>query len=600
MHRRAFSHIGPQRAKIFFYAIFAISLFLTWRLYDLQVMRGPVLAKEAFDQRSDTVELFARRGSILDREGNVLVRSLPSESVYAVPSQFIDADGTVRKLAQIFGKLDPAVVATLHDKHMQFVWISRKISHDTAERVRVANLEGIYFKEEDTGRRYDTVGHLASTVLGFVGIDENGLDGVEYAYDSLLKGTAGRMTLETDQFGRPIPFGQQVVLKPARPGYDLALTIDSYLQYQTERALAQQVRQFSAQSGSAIVLDPYSGEILAMANIPDYEPNDFSKFSADVRRNRAVMDAYEPGSTFKLVTAAAGLESGAIDTHSFFPARDTLEVGGRVIHNAEDGFMAGTGSSENLEQIIEYSHNVGAAEVGMRIGEHRLYAMIQKAGFGFETRVGLPGENPGILPSLPEWSGSSLATISFGQGISVTPLALARFYAAIANGGTLMRPRILSSVLDADGNVVYKYGPQIERRIFSQRTAATLRKFLRSVVLRGTGNPTAQIPGYTTAGKTGTAQLVEDGHYAPGQYIASFVGMVPAEHPRYVILVKVTRPRGAIYGSVVAAPAFAKIATAAMLHAGVLPASTPGPLPDDRAKERKNGERLVKATRKTK
>ncbi|MFN2527334.1 MAG: peptidoglycan D,D-transpeptidase FtsI family protein [Candidatus Baltobacteraceae bacterium] len=563
---------------------------MIWRLYDLQVLRGPVLAKEALMQRSDTVELFARRGTIFDRDGNVLVRSLPSQSVYAVPSQFADPDATITKLVYIFGKLDPAVVVSLHDKHMQFVWIARKISHDTAERVRIANLEGIYFKEEETGRRYDTVGHLASTLLGFVGIDENGLDGVEYAFDSTLKGSSGRMTLETDEFGRPIPFGQQTVLRPAKPGANLYLTLDSYLQYQTERALAEQVRKWSAESGSAVVMDPRTGEVLALANIPDYTPNDFGKFSESARRDRAVMDAYEPGSTFKLVTAAAALESGKVDTKSQFAARDTLQVGGRTIHNAEDGFLAGSGSSENLEQIIEYSHNVGAAEVGMRIGQHTLYDMIRRAGFGKPTGVGLPGENPGLLPDVADWSDSSLPTISFGQGISVTPIALARFYCAIANGGMLLRPRILTQISDANGKIVYKYGPQIERRLFSKRTAATLRKFLRTVVLHGTGNPTAQIVGYTTAGKTGTAQLVQNGVYASGEYIASFVGMVPAEHPRYVILVKVTRPRGAIYGGVVAAPAFAKIASAAMLHAGVLPAASPPPL----------AERLVRATRKTK
>ncbi len=596
MHQRTFSRIGPKRAKIIFYLIFAVSLYLAWKLYYLQVLRGPVLAKQAFEQRSDTVELFARRGSILDRDGNVLVRSLPSESIYAVPSQIIDTETTIRKLQQIFGTLSPALISSIHDKHLQFVWISRKISHDVAERVRLANLEGIYFKAEDTGRRYDTVGHLASTVLGFVGIDENGLDGAEYAFDPWLKGTSGRVVLETDQFGRPIPFGEQNMLRAPKPGLDIALTIDSYLQYQTERALAEQVRHFAAESGTAIVMDPATGEVLALANVPDYQPNDFSKFPADARRDRAVMDAYEPGSTFKLVTAAAALESKAVSTQSFFPARDTLQVGGRTIHNAEDGFMAGTGSSETLEQIIEYSHNVGAAEVGMRTGERAVYRMIRNAGFGSETQIGLPGENPGIVPALADWSGSSLATISFGQGVSVTPISLVRFYAAIANGGVLMRPRLLSALFDENGRAIYRYGPEVEHRVFSRATAATLQKFLRAVVLHGTGNPTAQVPGYTTAGKTGTAQLVEDGHYAPGQYIASFVGYIPADHPRYVILVKVTRPRGAIYGSVVAAPAFAKIASAAMLHAGMLPAAASEPRPSGAPQP----ARLVKPHRKPK
>lgn len=590
MHPRAFSRIGPRRAKFFFYGLFTMGLFLAWRLYDFQVLHGPALAKEAFEQRSNTIDVFARRGSILDREGNVLVRSLPSESIYAVPSQVTDPDGTARKLRAILGGVDSDVLASLHDRHLQFAWVARKVSHDIAERVRAAKLEGIDFKAEDTGRRYDAVGHLASTVLGFVGIDENGLDGVEYEYDSLLRGSTGRISLETDEFKRPIPFGQQIVLRPARAGYNLALTIDSYLQYQTERVLAEQVKAFSAESGSALVLDPWDGEILALANVPDYQPNEFARAPADARRDRAVMDAYEPGSTFKLVTAAAALESGVVTTQSRFPARDRLEVGGRIIHNAEDGFMAGTGGSETLEQIIEYSHNIGAAEVGMRIGGRRLYEMIRAAEFGQPTEVGLPGENSGIVPALADWSAPSLPTISFGQGISITPLALARFYAAIANGGLLIRPRILSAIAGERGNVIYRYKRQIEHRLFSRRTAATLRKFLRSVVLRGTGDPTAQIPGYTTAGKTGTAQIVENGDYAPGQYVASFVGFVPAERPRYVILVKVVKPRGAIYGSIVAAPAFAKIAMIAMLHAGVLPI-----LPNVSAQ----GQRLVRRNRKT-
>ena len=560
--------------------MFAIALFLTWRLCDFQIIQGPVLAKEALEQRSDTIEVFARRGTIYDKDGNVLVRSLPSESIYAVPSQLSDPEGTARKLSAILGTLSPAVLAGLHDRHLEFTWVARKVSPDVAERVRAANLEGIDFKAEDTGRRYDTVGHLASTVLGFVGIDENGLDGIEYQFDSLLRGETGRISLETDQFKRPIPFGDQIVLRPAKPGYSVALTIDSYLQYQTERVLAEQVKEFSAESGSALVMEPWTGAILALANFPDYQPNDFAHAPPDARRDRAVMDAYEPGSTFKLVTAAAALESGIVTTQSRFPARDTLTIGGHVLHNAEDGFMAGTGGSETLEQIIEYSHNIGAAEVGLRIGGHRLYNMIRSAQFGEPTQVGLPGENPGIVPDLKDWSASSLPTIAFGQGVSVTPLALARFYAAIANGGVLLRPRILSAILDEHGNVVYRYGREVEHRIFSRRTAATLRRFLRSVVLHGTGDPTAQIPGYTTAGKTGTAQVVENGDYAPGEYVASFVGMVPADHPRYLILIKVTKPRGAIYGSVVAAPGFSKIAMIAMLHAGVLPnLPTPSPSP---------------------
>ncbi len=571
MHRRMFTRVAPMRARICFYACVAVALFLAWRLCDVQALNGPLYAKEALAQRSDTVEVFARRGSILDRYGNVLVRSLPSESVYAVPREIVDPSATIAQLQSIFGKLDPSVATAMRDRHLWFAWIARKVPHDLASRVRALNLLGVDLKEEETGLRVDTAGRLASTLLGFVGTDENGLDGVEYAYDDVLRGHSGRVTLEADEFGRPIPFGRERIVSPAQPGSNVELTIDPYLQFAAQQALQEQVRAYHALDGTAIVMDPWTGEILAMANSPDFDPNRFWRYGEDERRDRAVMDAYEPGSTYKLVTAAAALESHKVGLTSRFPARDTLEVGGRTIHNAEDGFMAGTGSSETLEQIVEYSHNVGAAEVGLSIGSKTFYDMERKAGFGTPTGVGLSGENPGIVVPPDQWSGSSLATMAFGQGVSVTPLAMARYYCAIANGGLLMQPRIVRAIYDQQGNLVRRTGPNVIRRVFSRRTAAELLGFLRSVVLRGTGDPTAQVAGYATAGKTGTASMVVDGRYLAGYYASSFIGMVPYPRPRYVIYVKVERPSGSYYGSVVAAPAFAQIARAAMLHAGILP-----------------------------
>jgi stage V sporulation protein D (sporulation-specific penicillin-binding protein) len=573
MHKRTFARVGPARAKVFFYVCAGIAAFLAWRLYDVQVLHGPLYAREAYAQRSDTVEVFARRGSILDRNGNVLVQSMPSESVYAVPHDIVDADLAAAKLKGIFGKLDPSTLEALHDRRLWFVWIQRKVSHDIAERVRALDLTGVQLKEEDTGLRVDTGGRLASTVLGFVGTDENGLDGIEYAEDDLLRGRSGSVMLESDEFGRPIPLGRESVIKPALPGQNVELTIDSYLQFVAERALEKQVKAYHAQDGTAIVMDPWTGDLLAIANAPDFDPNRFWKYSDGDRRDRAVMDAYEPGSTYKLVTAAAALESGKVNLQSRFRAADTLEVGGRTIHNAEDGFMANAGGTETLEQIIEYSHNVGAAEVGIATGARDFYAMERRAGFGSTSDSGLPGENPGIVPAPADWSDSSLATMAFGQGVSVTPLAMIRYYCAIANGGMLMQPRIVHAVYDQQGNLVKATQPHAVRRIFSERIAATLRAFLRAVVVSGTGNPTAQVDGYTTAGKTGTAQMALDGGYPAGYYTASFIGMIPYEHPRYVILVKLDRPIGAYYGGVVAAPAFTEIARAAMLHAGVLPSN---------------------------
>lgn len=565
--------IRPNRAKVAFYALCAIALFLTYRLYDVQIVQGPNLARRAMEQRSHTIEIRARRGTIYDSDHQVLVRSLPSESVAVDPLQIGDPAAAAARLAPIV-RMHPETIEHIIDDgkrdQLEFAYIERKAPHEVAERVKNLNVDGIFIHREDTGVRFYASGRLASNVLGFVGVDENGLDGLEYEFDSLLRGTPGRSTIEIDQLGAAIPFGQTNVLEVAHPGHSLQLTLDSYLQFEAERALRAQVKKYGARSGTAIIMDPDTGAILALANAPDYDPANYDKFPASALRDRAVTDAYEPGSTFKLVTAAAALESGKVTTASRFPALDALQVADRVIHNADDG-LPGNGGTETLEDIIAYSHNVGAAEVAMRIGKQRMYSMIKSFGFGDYVNVGLPGENPGIVPSPDEWSGSSLATIAFGQGISVTPIAMARAYAAIANGGILVRPRILQAIDDPDGTPVYTYGTEVEHRVISERTAATLRNILRAVVVRGTGNPTARVPGYTTAGKTGTAQIVENGVYEPGAYIASFIGYVPADHPRYVILVKVDRPQGAIYGSVVAAPVFADLAKIAMLHAGIMP-----------------------------
>ena len=575
---RAFSRVPVVRAKLAVLATVIVTLWLTYRLADVQIRQGATLSRLALSQHSETVDAFAKRGSIVDRDGAVLVRSLPSESVYAVPTS-IDAAAIPdisAKLAPILGYKTDRIEAALREPEA-FRWLKRKIPHEVAERVRALNIDGIGLKPEETGVRYAPSGRLASNVLGFVGTDENGLDGLEYGFDSYLRGTPGKIRVEADQFGRAIPFGDSITVERAVPGKTLVLSLDSYLQFEAERLVDSAVKQYHAKSGSAIVMDVHTGEILAMANAPDFDLAHYGLSTPDSWRNRAIVDAYEPGSTFKLVTAAAALESGKVNLKTAFPARDQLDVGGHTIHNAEDGFMAGSSSTETLEQIVAYSHNVGAAEVGMKIGATTLYNQIKKFGFGDFTHVEFPGENPGIVPPVSEWSGSSLATISFGHGVSTTPIALARAYAAIANGGLLMRPRLVHALEDTNGKVIYTYAPEIERRVISERTASELRNILRAVVVYGTGNPSAKVPGYSTAGKTGTAQVVENGRYEPGEYVGSFIGYVPAEAPRYVILAKIERPRGEYYGGVVAAPIFAALARAAMLHADIMPAAPPTP-----------------------
>ena len=323
-------------------------------------------------------------------------------------------------------------------------------------------------------------------------------------------------------------------------------------------------------------MDPRTGELLALANAPNFDPNPFRALLRRQRRDRAVMDAYEPGSTYKLVTAAAALESQKVGLASRFPARDPLEVGGRTIHNAEDGFMAGTGGSETLEQIIEFSHNVGAAEMGLAIGERTFYAMDRKAGFGSPTGVGLPGENPGIVPPPSQWSGSSLATMSFGQGVSVTPLAMARYYSAIANGGLLMEPYIAQSHLRSTGKSSPSLRPECTIcRVFSHDRATNCAMFCApsSCVAPATAGGD---PGVRDRRKNWNRVDRRDGVYGSGAYAASFIGMVPRSSSTLRDPVKIDRPLGSFYGGVVAAPVFAPLGREAMLHAGVLPAGPVG------------------------
>ncbi|MEA2785178.1 MAG: hypothetical protein QOF71_1282 [Candidatus Eremiobacteraeota bacterium] len=574
MAARAFARVAPFRAKVSLAAVVVLAILLAVKLGDVQIRQGPWLARTALAQHHVTLESFAKRGAILDRDGGVLVRSLPSESIFAVPTDVVEPHKAAVKLAPLLRKPVAVLEAALRDRS-QFRWLARKVPHEVAQRVRALNFAGVDTKGEETGVRFVTSGRLASTVIGYTGTDENGLGGMEYSLDRLLRGTPGKVQIEADLYGHEVPLGNTHVVERAVPGKTIVTTLDPYLQFESERLLRAAVKKWSARSGTAIVMDPWTGELLAVANMPDYEPARFSAYSPDAWRNRAIADAFEPGSTFKLITAAAALESGKFTSASRFPARDSIQVGGRTIFNAEDGMMASGMGSESLEEIIAFSHNVGAAEVGLATGGTWMYRTIRKFGFGDPTQIELNGENPGIVNKPSEWSGSSLATIAFGHSISTTPLAMARAYAAIANGGLLLRPRIMSAIEDTDGTVLYRYGRETERRVISEKTAATLRKFLRSVVLRGTGNPTARVPGYTTAGKTGTAQVVENGAYLAGAYVASFIGMIPAEHPRYVILVKVERPHGSIYGSQVAAPVFAALARAAMLHAGDMPAFAP-------------------------
>ena len=561
------------RAFIIFWAFFALCGLLVARLFVIQIKEGAGLAANASEEQQATFELNPKRGDIIDRFGIVFATTLPSFYVYAQPPaiKHLTHKAIVAEAARLAPILrtTPLRLETAMESSSPFIYLARNQSKSIAARVNALDLTGAGTSEELMGLRVAPQSSIGSTVVGFTGIDDQGLAGIEYQYNAELAGRPGSVTEETDAAGRPIPFGRRLV-HPAQPGTTVVLTIDRTLQYAADQILRRQAERYHAAGGSIIIMRARTGEILALSNWPDFNPNNFAASAAATWKNQAVTDPYEPGSTFKLVTATAALDSGKVSLSDTFAAVDELRVGGRTIHNADDGLMASGHARETLDDIVTYSHNVGAAQVAIRVGKATMYDYIRRFGFDEPTGIDVPGESGGIVGTPDDWWGSRLATIGFGQGVSVTPLALTRAYATIASGGVLMRPLIVHSLQAPDGTVIRQFSPQAVRRVMSPQTAAELLSMLRDVVRRGTARGVA-IPGYALAGKTGTAQMVINGTYVPGAYSSSFVGIVPADKPEYVILVKIDRPQGAYYGSIVAGPAFRELARRVVWREGVLP-----------------------------
>lgn len=555
------------RALVFFWALVIVGAALFARLYLVQVRNGRALAAEAGEEQRATIPLSGRRGDIVDRFGVVFATNVPSWEVSAQPGEIVDAHASARALAPLL-RAQPASLEETLRARADNVDLARNVVEPAASRISALKLRGITLTPEPTGKHVLPQGSVGSTLVGFTGTDNQGLAGVEYAFDDVLRGRRGTLVEVTDSALRPIPFGQRLE-HPAIVGDTVVLTIDRALQYRAERVLAETIRAFDASDGTIVIMQVRTGEVLALANSPGFDPAAGSPSNA-AARNRAITDPYEPGSTFKLVTAVAALDSGAVGLDDGFPALDALHVGGRIVHNADDGLMASGHATETLDDIVTFSHNVGAAQVALRVGKQRMFEYIRRFGFDATTGIDLAGESAGIVGTPDAWFGSRLATIGFGQGISVTPLALARAYCAVANGGLLVRPMIVRAVVAPDGRVRSRFAPTIVRRVMSPQTAAEVFAMLRHVVQRGTASA-IRIPGFELAGKTGTAQVVEDGGYVPGAYVSSFVGIVPADNPQYVVLVKIDRPRGAYYGSIVAAPAFARVARALLWRERILP-----------------------------
>ncbi len=558
------------RALIIFWTLFVLSAALVGRLFVVQIREGAGLAANASEEQEATFPLNPKRGDIVDRFGAVFATTLPSFNIYVQPPDIKASD--LRKDAFDLAPIIHVPLAQLEAamrERAQFVYVARNQPKAVAQKVNALNLGGVGAAQELMGKRVAPQARVGSTVVGFTGVDDQGLAGIEYEYNQQLNGHPGSVTEETDAAGRPIPFGRRTV-RPAQSGVTVVLTLDRTLQYEADQILSDTVNRYHAQDGSAIVMRTGTGEILALANWPDADPNHFDQAPAAAWRDQAVTDPYEPGSTFKLITATAALDSGKVTLNDTFAAVDQLRVGGHVIHNADDGLMASGRARESLDDIVTFSHNVGAAQVALQTGKSTMYEYIRRYGFDQPTGIDLPGESAGIVGTPDDWWGSRLATIGFGQGVSVTPLSLTRAYAAIANGGVLMRPLIVRYLTTPDGSIIKRYEPHVVQRVMSAQTAAELLAMLRDVVRRGTASGLS-IPGYDLAGKTGTAQMVIDGSYVPGAYTASFIGIVPADNPQYVILVKIDRPQGAYYGAIVAAPAFRELARCVLWRENVPP-----------------------------
>lgn len=554
------------------------------KLGAVQLVHGSQLKQEAEEVRTRDLGVAAARGTIYDRNGNKLAVSITADSIAAMPSvirkQEEEVPGSTELTATFLAEQLGMEYQTVYEKitsNDSYVWIQRKIDFEVAQTIKEAALDaedensplltGIEIEEET--QRYYPKETLAAHVLGYAGIDNQGLDGVEIAWDAVLSGTDGRVVGQYDSMGNPILQAEYEYIPP-EDGLDLYLTIDENIQYFCERELAAlQSSDEPAKQAGIIIMDPKTCNILAMACSDPYDPNNYDAYPESSRRNFLVSDSYEPGSTFKIITAATALEEGTVNqnTSSFYDP-GYVSVAGSQIHC----WASVPHGTQTLAEAIKNSCNPAFVAIGQSIEAKEaglFYKYIQAFGFGAATGVDLPGEAIGILQDESNVNAVEVATISIGQGIAVTPLQLITAVCAVANDGVLLRPQIVSKVMDGD-TVVYEAEPEPVRQVISASTAQELRELLVGVVTEGSGG-NAAISGYKIAGKTGTAQKASGGSYADHKYVASFIGMVPADDPELVCLVVVDEPSGVFYGSQVAAPIFKAVMTDVLRYMGVAP-----------------------------
>jgi cell division protein FtsI (penicillin-binding protein 3) len=555
----------------------AVSLLSLWalaievRLGYLQMVMRPELQARAESQHNRTPRAPAKRGDIVDRRGNILATSVDADSVYAVPSALKDKELAVKLLCDALGdcaaRERQKLLERFHNQNQRaFAYVRRQISAEAAGRVAALGLDGVGFIKESR-RAYPNT-QLAAHTLGYVGIDNKGLNGIESAYDSQIRGKDGTVLVTSDARGHVF----SRVERPPTAGSSIELTVDRYLQFVAERELHAGVAENRAAGGTAVILDPSTGEILAMANEPTFDPNAFGVSPEAARRNRAVQDLYEPGSTFKIVTASAAIDEHVMSTTAYVDTTPgIIRIGNRVI----DEFRGHNYGVLTFSDVLIRSSNVGAVKIGFRLGAERLGKYVERFGFGRPLSPDFPGESPGIVWSPDKWTEDAIASVSMGYQVGVTALQMVAAAGAIANGGELIEPRIVRAVYR--DNRRYAVKPKVIRRVVEPSTAATLTTIMESVVTDGTAK-LAKIDGYTVAGKTGTASKLINGRYSATENNVSFVGFAPSRKPALAIIVMIDAPHAnGNSGGGVAAPIFSRIATSAMRYLGVAPTINPAP-----------------------
>src|SRR5919198_3030996 len=538
------SRVVNRRIRLLLFVLAAAFGALFLRAAWLQAIRAQSLSRLGETQHREEVTLPASRGTIFDRMGVQLALGEQATTVYADPLQIRNPRAVAGIVGRVLGTVPARLYPRLADRTHGFVYVERQADPARAAALARKHLAGVGFYPEE--RRGYPQAAVAAQLLGYVGVDDKGLAGMEFQLDRQLAGRPGHETVVKDATGRAVDV---IVDRPELQGRDVTLTIDHTIQANAEEVLRATVRKWGAKDATAVVLDPRTGDVLAMAVEPGYDANRFPSVSPELQRNRAVTDTYEPGSTFKLVTVAAALSDRLVSPSTPFTPPYSIPVADRVIHDAEP---RGTGR-HTVEQILAHSSNVGAITLAEMLGRERLASWISRFGFGRTTGIEFPGESPGIVLAADKWSGSTIGNVPIGQGIAVTPVQMASMYAAIANHGVWVQPHLVARVGDRPTRQPARH------RIVTRWLARELTLMLQNVVLDGTGT-LAQIPGYHVAGKTGTAAKPDpQGGYSNSKYVASFVGFAPATRPRAVVLVAVDEPHGAIWGGVVAAPAFKAI-----------------------------------------